>query len=81
MKLGASALVCEKQFGVIGSSVGLGAAALDAIRFSEGQSATYLQESTGLSSEGTSWVKGSVCLGVKFALPHFSPPLPSGVQI
>ena len=27
-----------------------------------------------------SWVKGSVCFVLKFALPPFSPPLPSGVQ-
>ena len=27
------------------------------------------------------WVKGSVCFVLKFALPPFSPPLPSGVQI
>ena len=29
---------------------------------------------------GISWVKGSVCFVLKFALPPFSPPLPSGVQ-
>ena len=27
------------------------------------------------------WVQGSVCFAFKFALPPFSPPLPSGVQI
>ena len=32
-------------------------------------------------SEIISWVKGSVCLVLKFALPPFYPPLPSGVQI
>ena len=31
--------------------------------------------------ESISWVKGLVCFVLKFALPHFSPPLPSGVQI
>ena len=31
-------------------------------------------------SEGISWFKGSVCFVLKFALPPFSPPLPSGVQ-
>ena len=30
---------------------------------------------------GISWVKGSECLALKFALPPFSTPLPSGVQI
>ena len=32
-------------------------------------------------AEGISWVKGSVSFVLKFALPPFSPPLPSGVQI
>ena len=30
---------------------------------------------------GYSGTNGSVCFVLKFALPHFSPPLPSGVQI
>ena len=33
------------------------------------------------SAEVVSLVKGSVCFDLKFALPPFSPPLPSGVQI
>ena len=32
-------------------------------------------------AQGISWVKGSVCLVLKFALPPFPPPLPSRVQI
>ena len=32
-------------------------------------------------SHGISLVKGSVCFVLKFALPPFSPPLPSGVRI
>ena len=32
-------------------------------------------------AEGISWVKGSVCFVLKFALPPFSFPLPTGVQI
>ena len=32
-------------------------------------------------AQGNLWVKGSVCFVLIFALPHFSPPLPSGVQI
>ena len=32
-------------------------------------------------AQGISWVKGSVCFVLKFELPTFSPPLPSGVQI
>ena len=32
-------------------------------------------------AEGISWVKGSVCFVLKFALPPFSPPPLSGVQI
>ena len=31
--------------------------------------------------EVISWVKGSACFVLKFALPPFSPALPSGVQI
>ena len=31
--------------------------------------------------EQNPWVKGSVCLFIEFALPPFSPPLPSVVEI
>ena len=32
-------------------------------------------------AEGISWAKGSVCFGLKSALPTFSPPLPYGVRV
>ena len=31
--------------------------------------------------EQNTWVKGSVCLVLEFALPPFSPPLPSVVEV
>ena len=37
--------------------------------------------STTVQGGGISWVRGSVCFELKFALPPCSPPLPSGVQI
>ena len=41
--------------------------------------AKVLFKNTGGRCEVASRVKGSVCLVLKFALPPFSPPLPSGM--
>ena len=38
-------LFCSLEYGVDGAAIGLGAAALNAMRFAEGQSASYLQAS------------------------------------
>ena len=43
-------LFCSLEYGVDGSAIGLGAAALNAMRFAEGQSASYLQVSYGPES-------------------------------
>ena len=46
-------LFCSLEYGVDGSAIGLGAAALNAMRFAEGQSASYLQASERVSQ---SWL-------------------------
>ena len=43
-------LFCSLESGVDGSAIGLGAAALNAMRFAEGQSASYLQASESSAS-------------------------------
>ena len=45
VKCASAQLVCSLEYGVDGSTIGLGTAALNAMRFAEGQSASYLQES------------------------------------
>ena len=42
-------LFCSLEYGVDGAAIGLGAAALNAMRFAEGQSASYLQASASFS--------------------------------
>ena len=44
-KLTSAELVCSLEYGVDGSTIGLGTSALNAMTFAEGQSASYLQES------------------------------------
>ena len=41
----------------------------------------YVRTGAGVYCLGIYDVKGSVCFVLKLALPPFSPPLPSGVQI
>ena len=52
-------LFCSLEYGVDGSAIGLGAAALNAMRFAEGQSASYLQAS---DSSESSFSKLNRCL-------------------